>query len=180
MSKIGKKLIKLLRDISVTINNETNTVTVEGKYGKLSKTFLKIVSFEKNGDELLVKLNDSTKFGKSYHGLARSLLQNMVIGVSNQIKKCLIAEGVGYKFSVEKDYLSLNMGFTHSVQLKIPSSLSVQQLLPTKVLISGVDKEQVGLYASQIRAIRPPEPYKGKGILYEKEVIRRKIGKTGK
>lgn len=180
MSKIGKKIIKILSDISIDINNENNTVTVEGKYGKLSKTFLKIVTFEKRGDELSVILKESTKFGKSYHGLSRSLVQNMVSGVSNQITKYLIAEGVGYKFNVEKTCLNLNMGFTHSVQFQIPPNLSIKQILPTKIQISGIDKEQVGLYASQIRAVRPPEPYKGKGILYDKEVIRRKIGKTGK
>lgn len=180
MSKIGKKILKLVDNVDISIDKENNKIRISGKYGCLTKQFLKIVDFEIQNNELSVKLLNSTKFGKSYHGLVRSLLQNMIIGVSKKFSKSLIAEGIGFKFQLEQNFLILNIGFTHSIRLEIPKDLSIILLLPTKVQISGRNKEQVGLYASQIRSLRPPEPYKGKGILYEDEIIRRKVGKTGR
>eukprot|EP01040_Poterioochromonas_malhamensis_P012193 gene12193-13330_t len=104
----------------------------------------------------------------------------MVTGVSTQFSKSLIAEGVGYKFQVDNGFLILNIGFTHPIKLEIPKELAVKLVSSTKILITGISKEYVGLYASKIRAFRPPEPYKGKGIMYENEIIRRKAGKTGR
>lgn len=180
MSKIGKKILKLIDNVDIAINKEKNEILIRGKYGSLTKQFLEIVEFEIQENELSVKLKRSTKFGKSYHGLVRSLLQNMIIGVSKKFSKSLIAEGVGFKFQIEQNFLILNIGFTHSIRLEIPQNLTIHLLLPTKIQISGINKEEVGLYASQIRSLRPPEPYKGKGLLYENEIIKKKVGKTGR
>jgi large subunit ribosomal protein L6 len=104
----------------------------------------------------------------------------MVLGVTNKFSKTLIAEGVGYKFQIDKKLLNLNVGFTHPIEFEIPAELDIKLESPTKIVISGINKEKVGFFAAKIRAIRPPEPYKGKGILYEGEIVRRKAGKTGK
>nr|YP_010139324.1 ribosomal protein L6 [Poterioochromonas malhamensis]QQK54990.1 ribosomal protein L6 [Poterioochromonas malhamensis] len=180
MSKIGKKPIKIVTNTKIEVDQNCNQIKIEGKHGSLSKTFLKIVSFKIESNELIVSLNESTKFGRSYYGLVRNLIQNMVTGVSTQFSKSLIAEGVGYKFQVDNGFLILNIGFTHPIKLEIPKELAVKLVSSTKILITGISKEYVGLYASKIRAFRPPEPYKGKGIMYENEIIRRKAGKTGR
>lgn len=180
MSKIGKKPIKLVDNIKFEIDQEKNQIKVEGKYGNLTNNFLKIVNFQIEDNQLNISLTDSSKFGKSYYGLVRNLIQNMVDGVSKQFSKSLVAEGVGYKFQLDGNILILNVGFTHPVKMDIPNDLNIKLLSPTKILISGISKEKVGLYASKIRGSRPPEPYKGKGIMYENEIIRRKVGKTGR
>lgn len=180
MSKIGKKPIKLLDTIKFEIDQEQNQIKVEGKYGKLENTFLKIVNFQIQDKQIIISLTDFSKFGKSYYGLVRNLIQNMIDGVSKQFSKALTAEGVGYKFQLDGNILILNIGFTHPVRMEIPTDLAIKLLSPTKISISGISKEKVGLYASKIRGFRPPEPYKGKGIMYENEVIRRKVGKTGR
>ena len=130
--------------------------------------------------KLVLKRLKETKEVKSYHGLIRALLQNMVKGVDQQFSKVLIAEGVGYKFQVEKTNLIVNVGYSHPIQFSIPTDLAIKVESNTKISILGIDKEKVGFFASQIRSTRPPEPYKGKGILYEGEKILRKAGKTGK
>lgn len=178
MSRIGKKLINIPQDIEVIIHE--NKISVSGKNGKLEKSFLNLVSFDKvNNNISISRLNDE-KFTKSYHGLTRALLENMIQGVYLKFQKTLIAEGVGYKFQLDQSKLILNMGFTHPVNFEIPADLNLRLESPTKLLIQGIDKERVGLFASKIRQIRPPEPYKGKGIRYEGEKIIRKAGKTGK
>ena len=116
----------------------------------------------------------------AYHGLTRALIQNMIIGVNAKFSKILVAEGVGYKFQLDKQRLILNMGYTHPIEFIIPSDLEIKAESPTKIIISGIDKEKVGFLAAKIREIRPPEPYKGKGIMYEGEKILRKAGKSGK
>lgn len=110
----------------------------------------------------------------------RALIQNMIIGVNDLFTKVLIAEGVGYKFQIDKNSLVLNMGYSHPIEFAIPTDLKIKLESPTKIAISGIDKEQVGFLAAKIRAVRPPEPYKGKGIMYEGEKILRKAGKSGK
>ena len=127
----------------------------------------------------IIKLND-TKESRAYHGLTRALIQNMIIGVNTKFSKILVAEGVGYKFQLDKQRLILNMGYTHPIEFIIPSDLEIKAESPTKIIISGIDKEKVGFLAAKIREIRPPEPYKGKGIMYEGEKILRKAGKSGK
>ena len=130
--------------------------------------------------KIILTRNDETKKTREYHGLMRALIQNMVTGVTEKFSKTLIAEGVGYKFQIDKTNLIVNVGYTHPIEFPISKELLVKLETPTKITISGIDKEQVGFLAAQIRDTRPPEPYKGKGILYDGEKIRRKAGKTGK
>jgi large subunit ribosomal protein L6 len=178
MSRIGKKVIDIPQDVKVTLHE--NKIIVKGKHGSLERDYSNILNVEINENKVSITRQNDTKQVKSYHGLIRSLIQNMVIGVDQKFLKTLIAEGVGYKFQVEKTNLILNVGFSHPVEFNIPSDISVKLESPTKVVISGIDKEKVGFLASKIRDIRPPEPYKGKGILYDGEKILRKAGKTGK
>jgi large subunit ribosomal protein L6 len=178
MSRIGKKTIIIPK--SVTVEPKNNSVKITGKYGSLEKSFLNYVSLETTQEEIQVIRNLETKEARSYHGLMRALIQNMILGVDSKFSKTLIAEGVGYKFQVDNQKLNLSMGFSHPISLTIPSEIQIKLESQTKLILSGIDKEKVGLFASQIRDIRPPEPYKGKGIRYENEKIRRKAGKTKK
>ncbi len=175
MSRIGKKIIKIPADVLIDICE--NKVSVQGKFGQLEKMFLPYILFEKKNNELnILPVNDS-KEAKSYHGLCRTLINNMISGVSQLFTKTLVAEGIGYKFSLDENFLTLTMGYTHPVRFKIASNIKFFLESPTKLVIQGIDKEQVGLIASKIRKVRPPEPYKGKGILYLNEKIKRKTGK---
>jgi len=178
MSRIGKKAIEIPKDVSIKIEN--NKVIVKGKHGSLERTILNNLNLEVNEQKLIVTRKDDTKESRSYHGLIRALLQNMVSGVDQKFSKTLIAEGVGYKFQVDKNTLILSVGFSHPVEFSIPGDLTIKAESPTKLVISGIDKEKVGFMAAKIRDMRPPEPYKGKGLLYEGEKILRKAGKTGK
>lgn len=178
MSRIGKKAIEIPKDVNVTFKDEK--VIVKGKHGSLEKTILNVLQFELENNLLLLKRTNDSKESRAYHGLMRALIQNMVTGVDKPYSKTLVAEGVGYKFQMEKTTLVLNVGFTHPVKFVIPKDIAVKIESPTRILISGIDKEQVGFFAAEIRAVRPPEPYKGKGIMYEGEKIIRKAGKTGK
>jgi large subunit ribosomal protein L6 len=178
MSRIGKKAIEIPKDVNVTFKDEK--VIVKGKHGSLEKTILNVLQFELENNVLVLKRSNDSKESRAYHGLMRALIQNMVTGVDKPYTKTLVAEGVGYKFQMEKTTLVLNVGFTHPVKFVIPKDIAVKIESPTRILISGIDKEQVGFFAAEIRAVRPPEPYKGKGIMYEGEKIIRKAGKTGK
>ncbi len=178
MSRIGKKEIKIPEGVTLTLLD--NYVSVEGKNGALEQTFLKLVSLKKKGDELFVLRADDTKESKEYHGLVRVLIQNMIIGVDSLFKKTLVMEGVGYKFQLDESFIIINAGFTHQIKLNIFPDIKLKLESPLRLTVLGISKEKVGLFASKIRNIRPPEPYKGKGILYEGELIRRKPGKTGK
>ena len=178
MSLIGKKIIDIPADVLVTIDNRK--ISTKGKYGSLEKSFEDYIQIERNENKLnIIKISD-TKESRAYHGLTRALIQNMIIGVNNKFSKILVAEGIGYKFQLDKQRLILNMGFTHPIEFIIPSDLEIKLESPTKIIISGIDKEKVGFLAAKIREIRPPEPYKGKGIMYEGEKILRKAGKSGK
>jgi large subunit ribosomal protein L6 len=178
MSRIGKKAIEIPKDVNVTFKDEK--IVVKGKHGSLEKTVSNNLKLELENNILTLKREQDDKQSRAYHGLMRALIQNMVTGVDKPYSKTLIAEGVGYKFQMEKTTLVLNVGFTHPVKFIIPSDILVKVESATKLLISGIDKEKVGFFAAEIRAIRPPEPYKGKGIMYEGEKIIRKAGKTGK
>ena len=178
MSRVGKKVIKIPKDVSVVITDKT--VNVKGKHGSLEREFNDLITLNIEDNELLVKRINDQKKTRSYHGLMRALIQNMVTGVDQLFTKTLIAEGVGYKFQADKAKLVINVGFTHPVEFQIPTDITVKQEGPTKIHISGIDREKVGSLASKIRDMRPPEPYKGKGILYDGEKIIRKAGKTGK
>jgi large subunit ribosomal protein L6 len=178
MSRIGKKEIIIPKEVSVILSNET--ILVKGTHGFLEQPFLKNIQVELKENKILVTRKEDSKQSRAFHGLVRALIQNMILGVTTKFFKTLIAEGVGYKFQLEKGNLILSMGFSHPIEFIIPEDLTVKLELPTKIVISGISKQKVGLFASQIREIRPPEPYKGKGIRYEGEVILRKAGKTGK
>ena len=178
MSRVGKKVIEIPKDVSVVITDKT--INVKGKHGSLEREINDLITLNIEDNELFVKRINDQKKTRSYHGLMRALIQNMVTGVDQLFTKTLIAEGVGYKFQADKAKLVINVGFTHPVEFQIPTDITVKQEGPTKIHISGIDREKVGLLASKIRDMRPPEPYKGKGILYDGEKIIRKAGKTGK
>jgi len=178
MSRIGKKAIEIPKNVSIQLEQEK--IVVKGKNGILEKSFTNTVNIEINEDKIIITRFNDTKASKTYHGLIRALVQNMVIGVDQKFSKILVAEGIGYKFQVDKKSLILSVGFTHPVEFLIPEDLAIKVESPTKIVISGIDKEKVGFLAAKIRDTRPPEPYKGKGIMYENEKIIRKAGKTGK
>jgi large subunit ribosomal protein L6 len=178
MSRIGKKAIDIPKDVSIKMEN--GNVIVKGKHGILEQNVLNILNVNQEENKLVITRNNDAKQTRAYHGLIRALLQNMVKGVTEKFSKTLIAEGVGYKFQVDKNKLVVNAGFTHPVEFAIPEDLAIKVESPIKISITGIDKEKVGFLASKIHDVRPPEPYKGKGILYDGEKIIRKAGKTGK
>lgn len=178
MSRIGKKAIIIPSKVNVAIDR--NFVNVTGTYGELRREFLPLVNFDRQGEFLFVKTSNDSRQARAYHGLSRTLLENMILGVEKKFSRTLIAEGIGYKFFVEKNRVILHVGFTHPVSLEVPQNLNAKVESTVKIVIEGADKEKVHLFASRIRNIKPPEPYKGKGILYEGEKVRRKAGKSGK
>jgi len=178
MSRIGKKQIVIPENIDIKIYE--NTLSVSGKHGSLERNFLNYVSIVADGKVINVHRNFSSKAAQAYYGLAGALISNMVQGVSIGFRKGLIAEGVGYKFQLEGSCLSLFVGFSHIVTMQIPTNVYAKLESPTKIVLSGANKEKIGLFAAQIRNTRPPEPYKGKGIRYEGEKIVLKAGKTKK
>lgn len=178
MSRVGKKIIKIPQGVNITLNG--TTLSVKGKHGNLDQEIKPIVNIHLTETELEFKRINEEKFTKSYHGLIRALTQNMITGVNELFSKSLVLEGVGYKFQINGKNLILSAGFSHTVEFPIPEDLQVKQDSPTKITILGINKERVGFFASKIREKRPPEPYKGKGILYDGEKILRKAGKTGR
>jgi large subunit ribosomal protein L6 len=178
MSRIGKKPIEIPANVSIVVENQK--IKIKGKNGSLEKSYLNNLIVDLSDNKIIITRIDETKQTKAYHGLIRALVQNMITGVDQTFSKTLIAEGIGYKFNIDKKKLILNVGFTHPVEFEIPQDLSIKLESATKITISGIDKEKVGFLAAKIRDIRPPEPYKGKGIMYDGEKIIRKAGKTGK
>jgi large subunit ribosomal protein L6 len=177
MSRIGRLPISVPKGVSISIDG--NTVKVKGPKGELARTFADGISIGQDGDTLNVtRASDETNH-KSLHGLSRSLLANMVEGVTKGYQKTLEISGVGYKAEVKPFGLQLALGFSHIIQFKAPVGVKLTAPQPTVVVIDGADKEKVGQVAAEIRNLRPPEPYKGKGIKYQGEVIRRKAGKAG-
>ncbi len=177
MSRIGKLPVAIPAGVKVTV--EAAAVHVEGPKGKLSQAYDDSVSFKIEGNEAIVTRKDETKVVKSKHGLYRNLLNNMVIGVSKGFSKVLVINGVGYRAEVQGNMLVLNLGFSTDFVAGIPEGLTVTADAQGKITITGIRKDQVGEYAAEIRKLRGPEPYKGKGIRYETEVIKRKVGKSG-
>ena len=178
MSRIGKKEICIPKDTVMSIKD--NIIVVKGKHGILEQSYLNVIEIEIKDQKIFVTRKNNFKKSGAFHGLTRTLIQNMILGVNQKFLKVLIAEGVGYKFQLNDNYLILNMGYSHVVKLIIPNSINVRLESPIKIIITGISKQEVGLFASRVRSIRPPEPYKGKGIRYENEIIIRKVGKTGK
>ena len=179
MSRIGNKAIALPAGVTVTVN-DGNVVTVKGAKGELSANFDSDLSIEVSATEVLVKRPNDSKEIKTIHGTTRALLHNMVVGVSEGFKKTLEINGVGYRAQLQGNKLVVSAGYSHTVEMAIPAGLKVELPKNTQIIISGADKQVVGQFAAEIREIRKPEPYKGKGIKYDYGHIRRKEGKTAK
>jgi large subunit ribosomal protein L6 len=177
MSRIGKIPVIIPRGVKVSIG--ATSIIVEGPKGKLSQNYKPLVSFEQKGDSVVVHRKDDLKETKAHHGLYRSLLRNMVTGVSSGFSKTLVINGVGFRAEVKGNILAMSLGYSNDVLVMIPEDLTVTADANGKITISGIDKQKVGEFAAQIRKLRLPEPYKGKGIHYENEIIRRKVGKSG-
>jgi large subunit ribosomal protein L6 len=177
MSRIGNKPIDLPKGVKVTYAG--SLLNVEGPKGKLSQAYDPKIAFETKGDSIVVTRADEEKPTKAKHGLYRSLLSNMLIGVTAGFKKSLVINGVGFRGEVKGNLLIMNLGYSNQIEYVIPTGIQVAVEANVKVTVSGISKEQVGQVASEIRSLRKPEPYKGKGIRYEDETIRRKVGKSG-
>ena len=178
MSRIGKKPVVVPAGVEVTVD-ANNVVTVKGPKGQLSEEISKLIKVEVAGGEVLVSRAADTREERSQHGLARTLINNMVVGVTPGCEKKLQLVGVGYKAEKKGDTLVMSLGYSHPVELKDPEGITTECTSATEVVVKGIDKAVVGNYAANIRAWRKPEPYKGKGIKYADEVIRRKEGKAG-
>ena len=178
MSRIGKLPISIPDNVTINYNN--SELTVKGKFGTLNLTLPEVIDLSEEGNKLKVGLKDETKKVRALHGLYRTLINNMVLGVSEQFDLTLILKGVGYRAIVEGKEIVLSLGYSHPVKIEIPKEISVEIVKNTTVNLKSCDKELLGLFASNIRAWRQPEPYKGKGILYKDEQIIRKAGKSGK
>jgi large subunit ribosomal protein L6 len=180
MSRIGKKPVAIESGVKVVpVQHGGGTrVAVEGPKGKLSFDFRPEVTIAVQDDQVVVSRNGESGFCRSYHGTVRSLLANMVHGVSKGFEKRLQVVGVGYNAKLQKKSLVLQIGYSHPVELEVPPELQVEVPNPTTVVVRGADKQAVGEFAARVRKVRPPEPYKGKGIRYEGETVARKAGKT--
>ena len=179
MSRIGKHPITIPAGVTVDIAAD-NTVTVKGPKGTLSQQVNKDITVAHEGNQLVLTRPSDDKPHKSMHGLYRSLINNMVVGVTEGYAKTLELVGTGYRAQAQGKTLTINIGFSHPVVLEAPENIAFETPAPTKIVVKGISKQQVGNLAADIRAIRKPESYLGKGIKYETEVIRRKEGKTGK
>lgn len=178
MSRIGKLPITLPDNVDV--NYSESEITVKGKFGNLQMKIPDIITITQNDNSLKVTLKSESRSDRSLHGLYRTLISNMIIGVSEQFQLTLILKGVGYRAAVQGKEIVLNLGYSHPVKLEIPKEISVQVAQNTTINLTSCDKELLGLFAANIRAWRRPEPYKGKGILYQGEQIIRKAGKSAK
>ena len=178
MSRIGKQPIVIPAGVDVTVDG--STVTVKGPKGTLSKAVHGNMSVEKDGAELKVSRPNDDKLNRSLHGLTRTLISNMVVGVNEGLKKELEINGVGFRAAKQGNQLVLNVGYSHQVFMQEPEGVTVEVPAPNKIIVTGFDKQRVGQFAAEIRTTRPPEPYKGKGIKYANEIVRRKEGKAGK
>lgn len=176
MSRIGKKPVKILSGVKVTKNNDVIEVT--GPKGTLNMKVNPIISSEINNDEVQFSRNSDLKREKALHGLYSVLLKNMINGVSSGFSKKLELVGIGYRAEIRVNKLFLTLGYSHPIIFDAPEGIKVETPSDTSILISGIDKQLVGQVAAKIRSFRPPEPYKGKGIKYEGEYIRRKAGKA--
>ena len=179
MSRIGRLPIAIPAGVTVDIA-ENNKVTVKGPKGELSRVLPSEMEITVEGAEILVKRPNDLKKNRSLHGLTRTLIANMVTGVTEGYEKVLEVNGVGYRAQKQGKKLVLSLGYSHSVEMEDPEGIETVLDGQNKITVKGIDKEKVGQYAAEIRSKRAPEPYKGKGIKYADEVIRRKVGKTGK
>ena len=177
MSKVGKLPVALPAGVNVTVAN--GVITVKGPKGELKQSFHDEIDIKVEGTEVVLTTKNDAKQTNAYHGLYRSLINNMVKGVTEGFSKTLVITGVGYRAEVKGKELVMNLGYSSDYIAIIPDGLTVVATPDGKLTVSGIDKQLVGEFCSQVRKLRKPEPYKGKGIRYETEVIRRKVGKTG-
>ena len=178
MSRIGRKPINIPAGVEVKIDG--SCVTVKGPKGTLSQTFQPSMNIAVEGAEIVVTRPNDEKENRALHGLTRTLINNMVIGVTEGFKKELDVNGVGYRVQKQGKDLVMNLGFSHQVVVSETEDIKIEVPAPNKIIILGADKQKVGQFAAEVREKRPPEPYKGKGIKYVDEFVRRKEGKTGK
>ncbi len=176
-SKIGKLPVAIPAGVTVTV--APNLVTVKGPKGELKQDVNNLVKLEVKGEEVIVTPVNESKPASAAHGLYRNLIHNMVVGVTQGYTKTLIITGVGYRAEIQGKTIVMNLGYSSEFVVVIPEGLTVTADKDGKITISGIDKQKVGEFSSQVRKLRKPEPYKGKGIRYDNEVIRRKVGKTG-
>ena len=179
MSRIGRLPIAIPAGVTVTIA-ENNKVTVKGPKGTLERVLPEELTIKEEDGHVVVSRPNDLKRMKSLHGLTRTLINNMIVGVTNGYEKVLEVNGVGYRAAKQGKKLTLNLGYSHPVEMEDPEGIETVLEGQNKITVKGIDKEKVGQYAAEIRDKRRPEPYKGKGIKYADEVIRRKVGKTGK
>ena len=177
MSRIGRAPIDLPAGVEVKIDGQH--ITVKGAKGTLELDVHPNITVAQEGNVLNVTRPNDQKENRALHGLTRSLVNNMIVGVTEGFKKSLDVNGVGYRVALEGNKLVMNIGFSHQVIMEAPAGVTVEVPNPNQIIVSGADKQVVGQFAAEIRGKRPPEPYKGKGIKYSDEVIRRKVGKTG-
>ncbi len=178
MSRIGKMPIAIPSGVTVNVA-ENNTVTVKGPKGELKRTLPAMLTIKQEDGQLKIERPDDEKQTKAFHGLTRALINNMVVGVTDGYSKTLEINGVGYRAAKQGKKLTLSLGYSHPVDMEDPEGITTE-VKDNQIIVSGISKEAVGQYAAVIRSKRPPEPYKGKGIKYADERIRRKVGKTGK
>ena len=178
MSRIGKQPIPVPAGIDVKIDG--NTVTAKGPKGELSSSFSELLTIAREGEEIVVTRPDDSREAKSQHGLCRTLIANMVEGVSKGFSKKLVLVGVGYRATLKGKNLELSLGYSHPVVVEAVEGITFEVPVQTEIIVSGASKEAVGQVCANIRKWRKPEPYKGKGIRYEGEVVRRKLGKAAK
>lgn len=178
MSRIGNKTITVPENVTVTRNE--NEVTVKGPKGELTRSFSPVITMTVDGNDISFSRPNDLKENRAMHGTMRANLNNMIVGVTVGFEKALELIGVGYRAQLQGNKLVMNVGYSHPVEFDIEEGITVEVPANTRVIIKGSNKERVGELAANIRAIRPPEPYKGKGIRYVGEVVRRKEGKTGK
>ncbi len=178
MSRVGRKPVEIPAGVTVTLNG--NTVTVKGPKGELTRTFHSDIEVKVEDNNVVVSRPTDEKLHRSLHGTTRAIIANMIEGVSKGFERNLELIGVGYRAQKQGKKLVLNVGYSHPVEIEPEEGLEIEVPANTKISIKGTDKERVGALAANIRDVRPPEPYKGKGIRYEGEQVRRKEGKTGK
>jgi len=178
MSRIGKLPIIVPKQVSITYDGVK--MTVAGKYGTLQQKIPEHIRVEQSEGLISVHLKNDREMHKALRGLYRTLISNMIIGVSEQFNLILVLKGVGYRATIQENTIVLSLGYSHSINIKIPETVFIEVLQNTTIKLSSCDKELLGLFAAKLRSWRPPEPYKGKGVLYKDEQILRKAGKSGK
>ena len=180
MSRIGRKPIVIPAGVEVKVDAAEHAITVKGPKGTLHSKFHPLMTVKVEGNEILVTRPNDEKEARSLHGLTRTLIHNMVVGVTEGFRKDLEIQGVGYRAAKQGNKLTLTLGFSHPVVVSDTDDVKLEVPAPNKIIVTGIDKQKVGQYASEIRGKRPPEPYKGKGIRYVGEYVIRKEGKAGK